>query len=71
MIVTSSGITGTIADVARAILDEEVDWLRAEGKLEPRKSTDEKLKLTDETLAAAREFEKVSFAQRPHCISQC
>jgi hypothetical protein len=61
MIVTSSGISGTVAENARASLDAQVAQLQAEGILEPGKSSHEKLKWTPETIAAAQEFKMVSF----------
>ena len=70
MIVTSSGISESIAEDARASLDAQVAQLQAEGKLEPGKSSHEQLTWTPETIAAAREFLKVSLAQCPYRIAQ-
>merc|ERR1712144_178363 len=58
MIVTSSGISERIAEGARASLDAQVAQLQSEGKLEPGKSSHEKLTWTPETIAAAQEFQK-------------
>merc|ERR1712000_765162 len=58
MIVTSSGISESIAERARASLDAQVAQIQAEGKLEPGKSSHEKLTWTPETIAVAQEFQK-------------
>jgi len=60
MIVTSSGISESSAERARASLDAQVAQIQAEGKLEPGKSSHEKLTWTPETIAVAQEFQKVS-----------
>merc|ERR1711977_362912 len=58
MIVTSSGISESSAERARASLDAQVAQIQAEGKLEPGKSSHEKLTWTPETIAVAQEFQK-------------
>ncbi|TVY80935.1 hypothetical protein LSUE1_G004522 [Lachnellula suecica] len=59
MIVIGEGINGTIAEDARASLDEVIDQLRAEGRLEAgQETTHETLKWTTETIRAAGDFEK-------------
>merc|ERR1712098_504049 len=65
MIVTSSGISESSAERARASLDAQVAQIQAEGKLEPGKSSHEKLTWTPETIAAAQEFQKGFLAQWP------
>lgn len=71
MIVTGSGITGTLADAARESLDKEVDRLRKGGLLKAGKKTSERLVWTKETHSAAKEFEKVCFAESLYRVSQC
>jgi hypothetical protein len=62
MIVTGSGISGTVADIARASLDKEIDQLQAEERLKAGKKTMERLGWTKETHSAAKEFEMVYIA---------
>ncbi|KFY09645.1 hypothetical protein V492_05415 [Pseudogymnoascus sp. VKM F-4246] len=54
------GVPQTLADEARRSLDDEVDKLRVDGILEAGKATMERLKWTDVTLKAARDFEKIA-----------
>ena len=61
MIVTKSEvILRNVADAARKSLDSAVAQKKAEGLLDPGKSTLETLQWTPETTEAAKEFEKVS-----------
>ena len=59
LIVTSLGVAESVANVARASLDEEIEQLRAGGKLEAGEITHVILTFTDEAKAAAREFMNV------------
>lgn len=61
MIAPGPGVPQTLADEARRSLDDEVAKLRVDGILEAGKATMERLKWTDVTLKAARDFEKVNF----------
>jgi hypothetical protein len=58
MIVTAEGISGTLADGARANL-EEVDQLRADGRLAAGKKNSKILKWTIETHSIAKQFLEV------------
>ena len=56
MIVTSLGVAKSIINVTRVSLNEEIEQLRARGKLEAGEITYIILTFTDKAKAAAREF---------------
>ncbi|OBT82967.1 hypothetical protein VE02_08462 [Pseudogymnoascus sp. 03VT05] len=60
MIAPGLGIPQTLADEARRSLNDQVDKLRVDGKLEAGKATMERLEWTDVTYKAARDFEEVA-----------
>jgi hypothetical protein len=59
MIEFGPGVAESIADAARSSLDEQVQKLRVEGKLDAGTSTIVKLDWTPETAKAGEEFKKV------------
>ncbi|KFY02482.1 hypothetical protein O988_02129 [Pseudogymnoascus sp. VKM F-3808] len=68
MIALGPGVPQSLADGARRSLDDQVDKLRIDGKLEAGKATLERLKWTDLTLKAARDFEEVADFASPQTL---